>query len=68
MEGLNKRKYIKGDKITSFDELMSQEFIYYNGKIYHFGWFGGWQARWIKIRLDRGCFYKAVKKESDNGD
>ena len=59
-----RRKYTKGEKFRSFDELMSQKFVYWNGKVYSYGWFASWQAHFIKNYLDKGWFYKAIKKEN----
>ena len=59
-----KRKYKKGEPIKSLDELMQQEFIYFQHKIYHYGWFGSWQGHCLKRLLDSGSFYKAIKKHN----
>lgn len=56
-----KRKYHKGDQITSLDELSKQEFIYFFDKITHCGWFMSWQFRMAKRFIDRGCIYYAEK-------
>ena len=55
-----KRKYKKGEKIKSLDELISQEFVYFYDKITSVGWFGSWQLRWAKSMLDNGKLFKAV--------
>jgi len=57
------RKYEKGERITSLDVMMEQEFVYWCGKVYHQGWFHGWQIGWVKARMQYGGIYKAVKKE-----
>ena len=57
-----RRKYIKGEVITSFDELLKQEFIYFHDKIYHNGWIKSWQFNMIINQLNKGCLYKAIKK------
>ena len=66
-----KRKYQKGEKITSLDELAKQEFIYFHDKITHNGWFTSWQFRMAKSFIDRGVLYYAVhalkEGECDNG-
>ena len=46
--GKENAKYVKGEPIKSLDELMAQELICFNNKIYHRGWFGGWQTFWAK--------------------
>jgi hypothetical protein len=61
-----KRKYRKGDKITSLDELAKQEFIYVWDKITHVGWFASWQFRLASRYIERGCLYYAEKEENIN--
>lgn len=58
-----KRKYKKGKPIKSLDELMQQEFVYLQHKIYHYGWFSSWQGHSLKRLVDSGSLYKAIKKE-----
>ena len=58
-----KRKYKKGEKITSLDELAKQDFIYFFDKITHCGWFMSWQLRLACIYLERGFLYYAIKDE-----
>lgn len=60
-----KRKYQKGKKITSLDELSKQEFVYFYDKITHNGWFMSWQFRMAKNFIDRGCLFYAVRTQSD---
>ena len=55
-----KRKYQKGEPITSIDELMSQDFVYFYDKITNSGWFGSWQLRWAKMMIDGGKLFKAI--------
>lgn len=59
-----KRKFVKGDQITSLDELVKQEWIYVFDKITHNGWFMSWQFRMAKTYIDRGCLFYARKNES----
>ena len=61
-----KRKYRKGEKITSLDELVKQEFVYFYDKITHRGWFGSWQFRMTYQLLVRGCIYYAERTDSNN--
>lgn len=63
---MSKRLYQKGEKITSLDELMKQEFIYLNDKILNKGWFQNWQMHWAEIWIKRGHITKAIKIEGDN--
>lgn len=60
-----KRKYRKGDKITSLDELAKQEFIYCHDKITHCGWFMSWRLSFVLRSMKCGCLCYAVKKEKD---
>ena len=63
-----KRKYRKGEKITSLDELVKQEFIYFFDKITHNGWFMFWQFRMTKRFLDRGFLYYAERIKEGETD
>ena len=60
-----KRKYRKGEKITSLDELMKQEFVFFFDKITNRGWFASWQMRLAKSYIVRGFLYKAERSEND---
>ena len=60
-----KRKYRKGAKITSLDELVVQQFIYFNDTITHCGWFTSWQFRKVVEYIDRGLLYYAEKITED---
>ncbi len=59
------RKYKKGKPIKSMNELMNQEFVYFNHKITHEGWFKSWSLRFAQDMIDRGALYKAVKIEKE---
>lgn len=59
-------KYKKGEVLTSLDELMQQEFVYWNDKINHKGWFGSWQLRMTENALKAGRICKAIKIESED--
>ena len=61
------RKYRKGDKITSLDELAKQEFIYCHDKITHNGWFMSWLCRHAMMYIERGILYYAIKEDVVNG-
>lgn len=52
------KKYTEGKLIRSLDELMAQEFIMMNGKVYHIGWFSSWPARSCKIYIDMGRLFQ----------
>ena len=64
-----KRKYHKGEPITSLDELAKQDFIYFCDKITHHGWFKSWQFSLAERYIQRGVLFYAVKNEevTDNG-
>lgn len=60
-----KRKFRKGGKILSLDELSRQEYVFWNDKITHSGWFLSWQFRMAKDHIgENGCIYYAIKEES----
>lgn len=61
-----KRKYRKGEKITSLDELMKQEFVYFYDKILNYGFFGSWQLRFAQLAIQNGKLFYAER--SDNED
>lgn len=64
---MSKRKYRKGGKITSLDELAKQEFVYFFDKITHCGWFCSWQFRLVQRYIERGMLYYAVREgEKEN--
>lgn len=54
-----RRKYKQGERITGLDELVQQEFVMVNGKVYHRGWVCSWPINLARNYLQRGC-YKAV--------
>lgn len=58
---MSKRLYQKAEIITSLDELMTQEFVYFRHKITHKGWFSGWKLRSVKDWIDKGWIAKAEK-------
>lgn len=56
-----KRKYRKGAKITSLDELVKQECVYCYGRIVQNGWFCSWQVRTAEAYIQRGMVYYAER-------
>ena len=54
---MSKKKYKKGKQIRTIEELEQQEFIYWQGKVYHYGFWGSWQYRWVIDRLKCGQFF-----------
>lgn len=63
-----KRKYRKGEKITSLDELVKQEFVYFFDRINHIGWVKSWQINLALRYIERGCLYYAEKMEEDTNN
>ena len=57
-----KRKYRKGDPITSVNELLDQEMVYWRDKITPRGWFLSWQLKMAYDAINRGEIYKAIRK------
>ena len=60
-----KRLYEKGDPITSLDELVEQDFVYWNDKITAKGWFMSWQLQMTHGALKCGVIRKAIKIKED---
>ena len=60
------RKYRKGGKITSLDELANQEFVYFCDSITHCGWFKSWQFRSAQRYIDCGCLFYAERVDADD--
>jgi len=57
-----KRKYRKGERITSLDELVKQDFIYWRDKVVHQGWFMSWQLRMVHRCVgEKGVIYYAIR-------
>ena len=57
------RKYEKGEPIETLDQLVNQDFIYLNNKIYNHGWFLSWQLSYANELISRKKLFKAIKKE-----
>lgn len=64
---LKERKYKRGESITDFQELMNQTFVYcgFAERPMHIEAVKSWQLRIILDVLQRGKFYKAIRKESE---
>lgn len=56
-----KRKYRKGEKITSLDELMKQEFVCFHDKILNYGFFGSWQIRFVQFYIQKDMLFYAER-------
>ena len=61
-----KRKFRKGKRITSLDELAKQEFVYFFDKITHMGWFKSWQFRLAQSYVQSGFLYYAERIADDD--
>jgi len=56
-------RFTKGDRITSLDELMRQEFVFCNGKVLHLEWVLSWQLRTAFLYIQHGSLHKAIREE-----
>lgn len=78
---MSAKKYERGRRITSVDELMRQRFVIHKPthgpgfeKIYHYGWFCSWPLRLAKRYVEAGSLYAAEPKTAkatpkrDRGD
>lgn len=57
------RKYEKGEPIETLDQLVNQDFIYLNNKIYNHSWFLSWQLSYTNELIISKKLFKAIKKE-----
>lgn len=55
------KHYRKGEQVKDIGEISGEEFIYFRHKIYHRGWFESWQYRWLRLQVQQGNIWKAVK-------
>ena len=63
---MSKKKYRKGQHILSLDELVKQEFVYFNDKITHRGGVESWQLRFVRRHIGKnGRIYYAEKIAPD---
>ena len=58
-----KRKYKQGEVITTIDELINCEFVYWNDKIYHKAFIQSLQFSLVLRILNKNGFRYAIKKE-----
>jgi hypothetical protein len=62
---VSKARYEPGEKITSLDELVKQDFIYWNDKITHRSWAISWQIHMALSAIESGIIrYAKLKGES----
>lgn len=60
------KRYTRGKHILTLDELIKQEFVYWNDKITHRGWFMSWQIQMAVNALGKnGRIYYAKKRQGD---
>lgn len=61
----NKRKYKMLEyNFKNIDEVMQEEFVFWNGKLYNRAIIQNWSYHFINLHLSR--FNKAILKENDN--
>lgn len=62
----SKRMYERGERISDFDELMKQRYVFcgYIG-LMHIEAVKSWQVRIVLNSLRNGSFYKAIKRERE---
>ncbi len=60
------KNYEIGNNIKSLDELIKQEFIFFNNKLYNKGWFKGWQLNYVASLIAANKIFKAIRKGEDN--
>ena len=58
-------KYRPGGLITSVDQLAREEFIYFNNKLMHRGWFMSWQLRFAQRMVEENRLYRADRSADD---
>lgn len=58
----SKRKYAKGEAITSIDEYALQEFVWIYGGVKHIGFACSQSARTVLYLIKCGSVFYAVKK------
>lgn len=62
-EKLDKRRmYARGDKISSLGELLEQKWVMWGCRTVHIEFIKSLQLRFVIDCLNRGYFYKAMKK------
>ena len=59
------KKYKPGNTITSVDELLKHQVVFWLGKTNNMGFIQNLQLRTVKMHIDRGFFKEAIKIESE---
>ena len=60
-----RRKYKKGDKITSLQELLEQTWVIWHGRTTHIEVIKSLQLRIVLADIHYGIIYKAVENKKD---
>ena len=63
---MSKAKYKKGERITSLDDFVEQEFVYFPYGIRHRGYAQSQQIRYISMMIKSGRLHKAVRISVEN--
>lgn len=59
-------KYVKGERITSLDELAKQEFVFFPSYgVRHCGFVKSMQFRYLEDLIKKGRIYKAIPKDKE---
>ena len=58
----SKRKYQEGAVITTLDELLKEEWIYWHGRARHHTVIRNQSLTFILLQLNRGEYHQAIKK------
>jgi len=58
-----KRKFVKGELITSLDEVPLTSHFMHHGKTYHRGWVMGWPFHYLLRQIRSKELYKAIRLE-----
>ncbi len=59
------KTYRKGPKVTSLNELMEQDFVFWGNKIQPRGWFQNWQIHMAQHAIKGGFIRLAIKIKED---
>lgn len=63
-----KKKYAKGELITSLDEMMKQDFVFWGNKIMSYGWFQNLYMAVALRAVKSNRIFKAVKIEEESNE
>ena len=65
---MSKAKYKKGERITSLDDFVEQEFVYYPYGIRHIGYAQSHTVRYVLMMIKSGNLHKAVRISEEKSD